>query len=271
MTTTEVTTHSDDTVLLERHGAVATVIINRPKRRNALTAPARVGLRAALTALAVDTSVRAVVLTGAGGHFCAGQDLAEHAAVLQADPSHAFDTVEADYSPTVRLLSTMAKPVIAAIEGSCVGAGLGFALACDLRVVSTAASLSTAFSSIGLTCDSGLAHSLPRAVGDAKARELILLARPLSGAQADAVGLVTSLVDPGAALATATELAISLAAGPTHAYAESKQLLAGAFSRTLDENLAEEARAQARAGATSDHATAVRSFLAKATPTFIGR
>jgi 2-(1,2-epoxy-1,2-dihydrophenyl)acetyl-CoA isomerase len=261
---------SSTTVLVQRRSGVATVTINRPERRNALTTAVKDALRDALSEVSADVSVRAVVLTGAGGHFCAGQDLAEHAVVLESDTDRAFATVAQHYAPIVSALATMPKPVVAAVEGICVGAGLGFALACDLRVVSRAATLSTAFSSIGLTCDSGLAHSLPRAIGEARARELVLLAEPFSGERAHALGLVTRLAEPSAALSLATDLAVLLAAGPTSAYAESKRLLAESCSRTLDATLRDEAAAQRRAGATNDHRAAVRAFLGKRKPEFIG-
>ncbi|MUL47160.1 enoyl-CoA hydratase [Mycobacterium sp. CBMA293] len=270
MTTTEQTT-AETPVLIERDGAVAIVTINRPKRRNALTNSLKVALVEALNELGTDVTVRAVVVTGAGGHFCAGQDLAEHATILAARPEHAFDTVALHYSPIVTALATMPKPVIAAIEGTCVGAGLGFALAADLRVVSHDATFATAFSSIGLTCDSGLAHTLPRAVGDARARELILLAQPFTAEKANEFGLVTRLTPPGNALVEAIELAATLSTGPTRAYAESKGLLARSYFQALDQTLDQEGLAQRRLGATTDHKTAVNAFLAKEKPAFIGQ
>jgi 2-(1,2-epoxy-1,2-dihydrophenyl)acetyl-CoA isomerase len=262
--------NNDAPVLTTQQDSVATVTINRPQRRNALNHTVKTALRDELDRLAGDSTVRAVVLTGAGGHFCAGQDLAEHATVLADRPAHAFDTVEEHYSPIVLALAQMPKPVIAAIEGVCVGAGLGFALACDLRVVAHNANLSTAFSSIGLTCDSGLAHSLPRVLGEARAKELILLAEPFTGEQADRMGLVSRLVEPGNAVDEANALAGRLAAGPTRAYAETKRLLATSYPRTLEETLTEEAAAQARAGASKDHNAAVTAFLSKQKPTFTG-
>ena len=268
MTTTPTSPSAEVTV--EHTDAVAVVTINRPDRRNALTGPVKEALRDALAAVAADDTVRAVILTGAGAHFCAGQDLAQHAAALREDPDHAFDTVEQHYSPIVTSLATMDKPVIAAVEGVCVGAGLGFALACDLRIVSTGATLATAFSSIGLTCDSGISLTLSRAIGDAKARELILLDEPLTCDHARTLGLVTRSVEPGQALDTAMALAFQLAAGPTRAYADSKRLLAESHLHSLQDNLAAEALAQTRAGSTADHRAAVTAFLAKEKPVFTG-
>lgn len=263
-------TRTPEPVLVERRGATAVVTINRPDRRNAVDTTVKEALRDALETLADDASVRAVVLAGAGGHFCAGQDLAEHAAALDADPDHAFETVERHYSPIVATLATMPKPVIAAVEGVCVGAGLGFALASDLRVVSTRATLATAFSTIGLTCDSGLAYTLPRAVGEARARELILLAEPLTGEKANELGLVSRQTQPGEALSGALELADRLAAGPTCAYAETKALISDGFGRSLTETLRREGLAQARLGSTVDHQGAVKAFLSKEKPTYTG-
>ncbi|GAB7003414.1 enoyl-CoA hydratase-related protein [Nocardioides sp. AN3] len=260
-----------DSVLVERRDAVATVTINRPERRNSLNAEVKDALRDALDDVGADAEVRAVVLTGAGEHFCAGQDLKEHADGLQAGATSAFATVADHYAPIVHSLATMPKPVVAAIEGNCVGAGLGFALACDLRVIASDATLATAFSSIGLTCDSGLSYTLPRAVGDARARRLVLLAEPFTAAQAVEWGVDCDVSGPGSTLVTATKLAERLAAGPTAAYAESKRLLTETWSRDLDATLAAEGAAQARAGSTADHAAAVAAFLHKERPVFAGR
>lgn len=260
-----------ESVLVRQEGAVATVTINRPERRNSLDAAAKQALRDRLADVAGDATVRAVVLTGAGGHFCVGQDLADHARALAEQPDRVWDTVVEEYTPVVRSLTEMPKPAIAAVEGNCVGAGLGLALACDLRVFSTQAKLATAFSGVGLTCDSGVSHLLPRMVGDARARELVLLGEAVTAEQAVGWGIAGTLVEPGEALATAAELAVRLAAGPTTAYAESKRLLTEGWSRGLPESLAAEGAAQARAGHTADHAGAVQAFLAKQTPTFTGR
>lgn len=251
-------------VRVETQGGVATVTLTRPS----LSTTAKTALRDALTAVAADEQVRAVVLTGTGKAFCVGQDLAEHAAALQRDAGTAFTTIGEHYNPIVSTLATMPKPVVAAINGTCVGAGLGFALACDLRVAAVAARFATAFTGIGLAPDSGLSVTLARAVGAALASELILLAEPFAATEAHAWGVVGSVV-PGDELATAAHrLAARLAAGPTLAYAEAKAALAAAFP--LSTALEREGAAQARLGGTADHRGAVAAFLAKTKPEFTG-
>lgn len=258
-------------VKIERHAAVAVVTMNRPERHNALDADMKNALLEALVLTARDRDVRAVVVAGSGTSFCVGQDLGEHARALHDNPRSAFDTVLRDYAPIVRELATMPKPVIAAVNGTCVGAGLALALACDLRVFSETATLATAFSAVGLTCDSGLSWTLTRAVGDAKARELVLTGRAFTTAQAVKWGLTGDVVPANDVSMTALGQATKLAKGPTRAFAETKVLIEAAFSRTLDDALAAEAAAQARCGATDDHIDAVAAFLDKRAPAFSGR
>jgi 2-(1,2-epoxy-1,2-dihydrophenyl)acetyl-CoA isomerase len=257
-------------VLLQIEGPVATVVLNRPDQRNALDLAAKTLLLDRLRQVAGDDSVRAVVLTGAGPAFCAGQDLGEHAQALAADPATAFDTIDRHYNPVVTLLATMPKPVVAAVNGTCVGAGLGLALACDLRVLSGAAKFGTAFSGLGLTCDSGLSFSLVRAVGQARAAELMLLGAIFSAEEAVGWGISGIIADPAKTVSQAVELAEGLAAGPTRAFAETKALLSASPAQTLAEALAAESAAQHRLGVTDDHRGAVTAFLSKERPTFTG-
>ncbi|MFG1925441.1 enoyl-CoA hydratase/isomerase family protein [Cryptosporangium sp. NPDC048952] len=248
-------------VLLERDGAAAIVTLNRPSRKNALDGGTKTALRAALESVATDDTVRAVLLTGAGDAFCVGQDLGEHATALQTDAGTAFDTVERDYAPVVKLLAGMNKPVVAGVNGTCVGAGLALALACDVRLFAADATLATAFTGIGLTCDSGLTATLSQAVGAAKARELVLLGTPFTP---ELLGATT--VPREELPAAARALVATLAQGPTAAYAATKRL----FATRLDEVLGAEAREQAALGLTTDHQSAVAAFLAKQKPTFSG-
>ncbi|MDR6865815.1 2-(1,2-epoxy-1,2-dihydrophenyl)acetyl-CoA isomerase [Microbacterium resistens] len=260
----------DRPVRVDRDGAVAIVTLDAPDRRNALTTAAKTDLRDALVRIGADRSVRAVVLAAEGRAFSVGQDLAEHARVLPEGSETAFATVREHYTPIVRALLTMPKPVIAAVPGTCVGAGLGLALACDHRVFAAGAKLGTAFSGIGLTFDSGLSVTLPRAVGDARARELILFGRVFSAEEAVSWGISGEIVDGALVLDRAVELARLLAAGPTAAFAESKRLLLEAPALSLDAALAAEADAQTRCGATQDHTAAVAAFLARQPPVFRG-
>jgi 2-(1,2-epoxy-1,2-dihydrophenyl)acetyl-CoA isomerase len=261
----------DSPVTLERDGAVAVVTLNRPERRNALTVELKEALLAALTEVAADGAVRAVVLTGTGKSFCVGQDLGEHVESLRGNASTSFSTVERHYNPIVRTLATMPKPVVCAINGGAVGAGLGFALACDLRVAAEGATFATAFSAIGLTADSGLSATLTHSLGAARAIELLLLGEPFDAAHALASGLVRAVVPADEVLGAALALAQRLAAGPTLAYAEIKKAVAIGAVSDLDTVLAAEAAGQSRLGITADHREAVEAFLEKRKPVFEGR
>ncbi|MET7397299.1 enoyl-CoA hydratase-related protein [Dactylosporangium sp. NPDC005572] len=228
-----------------------------------LTLAEKERLLAALRAAAADDAVRAVVLTGTGTVFSRGQDLRELDAALRADPAAAAETVERHYNPITLLLATMPKPVIAAVNGTCAGAGLGFALACDLQVWSATATLATAFTKVGLTCDSGLSATLARAVGHARASALVLLAEPFTVEQALAWGFAGDVVAPEEVEPRALALAARLAGGPAQALAASKRLLAASAGRSLPDTLRAEAAEQAALGVTPDHAAAVAAFTSR--------
>jgi 2-(1,2-epoxy-1,2-dihydrophenyl)acetyl-CoA isomerase len=267
-------TSAEPAVLLQRDEkdpAVAVLTLNRPARYNALTTELKTALLAAVTDLAGADDVRALVVTGAGRAFCVGQDLGEHAEALKSDPATAFDTVTEHYNPIVLGLADLPFPVVAAINGPCVGAGLGFAMTCDLRVAAAGLKFSTAFTGIGLTADSGLSASLAHAVGVSRATELLLLGETFTAEDAQAWGLVRSVVPAEEVVATALELARTLATGPTRAYAEVKRAVRRGAVSELPTVLAEEGAAQARLAVTEDHAAAVEDFLNKRRPTFQGR
>jgi 2-(1,2-epoxy-1,2-dihydrophenyl)acetyl-CoA isomerase len=253
-------------VTIEWDGAVATIILPGP----ALNRAVKQDLRELTRVVAEDENARAVVLTGTGKAFCVGQDLAEHAAALAADPATSMDTVDADYNPIVTALATMPKPVVAAVNGTCVGAGLGFVLACDMVVMASNAVLGTAFTGIGLTCDSGMSVTLARAFGLSRARALLLQPETFTVGDAQSWGLAVSAVPAGEVRKAAASLAATLAAGPTAAYAETKRLLWDGPSQSPAGVLAAESAAQHRLSLTADHAGAVRAFLAKEKPTFQG-
>lgn len=258
---------TDQTVLVDRTAGVATITMSAP----ALTLASKVALRDALADVASDPEVRAVVLAGGSKGFYVGQDLAEHDAALADGAVAAFTTVREHYSPIVRSLMTMPKPVVAAVAGVCVGAGLGLAIACDYRVFSREAKLGTAFTGIGLTFDTGLSFTLPRAVGHARATELILFGRIFGPTDAIAWGIAGEAVDVDEVLDRAVARATELAHGPTAAFAETKRLMLTGSNRSLDDALEAEAVAQTSCGGTRDHAAAVTAFIRREKPLFNGQ
>ncbi len=269
-----------DSVLYDLDGAVATITLNRPEARNALTAEMKAELLAALRQAGSSSTVRAVIITGAGAGFCAGQDLREHAGLLEAAAPRApgaaaadqpLDTVRAHYNPIVTTVRSMPKPVIAAVNGVAAGAGAGLAFACDFRVATQQASFLMAFARVGLAADSGTSWTLQRLAGFARATELLMLAEPVPAARALDFGLVNSVVEAADLAATAGALAARLAAGPTAAYAGIKAQLDYSAGHGLAESLEKEAEIQAALGQSSDHRAATLAFTRKQEPTFQGR
>ncbi|MBO0823906.1 MAG: enoyl-CoA hydratase/isomerase family protein [Actinobacteria bacterium] len=260
-----------DTVLYEVDGAVATVTINRPTARNALTAEAKDELLDALRTASAANQIRAVVLTGAGGAFCSGQDLREHADLLATGAAAALSTVRRHYNPIIETIVGMPKPIVAALPGVAAGAGAGLAFACDFRIASERASILLAFARVGLGADSGTSWTLQRLVGPAKATELLMLAEPVDAPTALSLGLLTSVVPDDRLPAAVAAFAGRLAAGPTLAYAAIKDGLRYAASNGLTAALENEAEIQARLGETNDHQAATRAFVAREPAAYQGR
>jgi 2-(1,2-epoxy-1,2-dihydrophenyl)acetyl-CoA isomerase len=231
----------------------------------------RMDLLGVVREVAEDESVRAVVVTGTGRAFCVGQDLAEHVESLRGNARPSLRVVEEEYNPLVLALSALRVPVVVGINGACAGAGLGIALAGDLRVAAAGAKFTTAFTGIGLSSDSGLASRLVHCVGASRAAELLLLPEPFPAETAHEWGLVHRVVPAEQVADEARGLAARLAAGPTAAYRAVKTVLASAATDSLGETLALEARLQTELGQTADHAEAVEAFLAKRPPRFTGR
>ena len=265
-----------DTVLYDVSDGLATITINRPEAMNAMNVAAKVALRDAAEAAAADPAVRAVLLTAAGDRaFCVGQDLKEHVGLLLQDKesgtSNTMNTVRDHYNPIVLALAGMAKPVVAAVNGVAAGAGFGFALAADYRVVAENASFNTAFAGVALTADSGMSWTLPRLIGPSRAADLLLFPRSIGAQEAYELGIVNKIV-PGDALAEeALKLARTLAEGPTVAYAALKESLAFGADHSLDEALDKEDELQSKAGASEDHTIAVQAFIGKEKPKYLGR
>jgi 2-(1,2-epoxy-1,2-dihydrophenyl)acetyl-CoA isomerase len=259
-----------DTVRYDIDGAVATITINRPAARNALTAETKAGLLEALRDSSADSAIRAVVLTGAGQAFCSGQDLREHAELL-AEGAEPLDTVREHYNPMVETITGMPKPAIAALNGVAAGAGAALAFACDFRIAAQRSSLLLAFARVGLGADSGASWTLQHLAGAARAAELLMLAEPVDSSRALSLGLLTSVVADDELPAVAAAFAQRLAAGPTLAYAAIKESLQFAATHRLSEALEKEAELQARLGQTDDHQAATLAFVHKQQPAFRGR
>lgn len=259
-----------DVLLTQDTEGVRLLTLNRPDTFNSLTVELKEALITALREAAADDAVRAVVITGAGKSFCAGQDLKEHIGLLEADDPTPLRTVEDHYNPMIRAAATMPKPMIAAVNGPAAGAGASLAYACDLRVASSNAKFSMAFSNVGLSTDSGVSWTLPRLIGYGRAMEMLLLSEPVDAEEALRIGMINRIVEPGETMTAAMELAGRMATGPTSAFARIKETLLAAAAEGLDEALAVEAGAQAEAGKTTDHREAVAAFVEKRTPHFTG-
>ncbi len=258
-------------VVTIRDGAVATVRLNRPDAMNSLDLPTKEALLGALEDVASDRTIRAVVLTGSGRAFCAGQDLREHVAGLRADDTAARDTVEVHYNPVVTLVATMDKPVVAAVNGVAAGAGASLALAADFRIMVQGAGMNLAFATIALSCDTGLSWHLPRLVGLAKAKELLLLPRTVPADECLALGLVTRVVAAEELDEVVASMAHQLAAGPTLAYGALRRALLYSSAHAFEDSLRNEAQLMKHTMSTADHRAAVEAFLDKGKPVYEGR
>lgn len=257
-------------ILYELDQGVATITLNRPDVLNSFNRVMAAELRQALAEAGADAAVRAVLLTGAGRAFCAGQDLAE--AMPKEGPAPDLgDIVARGYNPIVRTIRQIDKPVVCAVNGVAAGAGANLALACDFVLAASDASFIQSFSKIGLVPDTGGTFFLPRLVGLARAAAMMMLADKVSAAEAVAMGLILRAAESGKLLDEATALARELATRPTRGLGLIKRALNASATNGLDEQLALEAQLQAEAGSTADYREGVKAFLEKRPPSFIGR
>ena len=254
-----------DGLRVDVDGPVATLTLDRPEALNALTVAIKVALRRELERIAADRNVRAVILTGAGRAFCAGQDLAERG---QPDAAPLDEELRERYNPIIRALRSMGQPVIAAVNGVAAGAGASLAFACDLRIAAPEARFVLAFGRIGLVPDSGATWFLPRLVGAARAAEIALVGDPIPADEALRIGLVSRVVPADDLMTEARALADRLAAGAPLAIALTKGALDRSWSIDLDEALDGEAKLQGIAGASADHAEGLAAFREKRPPQF---
>lgn len=259
-----------ETILSAFADGVLCLTLNRPDKLNAFNEEMHLALREGLERAHSDAAVRAVLLTGAGRGFCAGQDLGDRdpKAATKPDLGH---TIETFYNPLVRQIRSLAKPVVCAVNGVAAGAGANVALACDIVLAARSARFIQAFARIGLVPDSGGTWALPQLLGEARAKALALTAEPLAAETAAEWGLIWRCHDDAALMDEAQSLTARLAAGPTRALGLTKQAIQAAAANTLDAQLDLERDYQREAGAGADYAEGVASFLEKRKPNFTGR
>jgi 2-(1,2-epoxy-1,2-dihydrophenyl)acetyl-CoA isomerase len=252
-------------VEVTRDGAVQTITLNRPEKMNAFTRALHGELREALKQ-ARDPEVRAVVITGAGRAFCAGQDLTEF-----SETGDIGDALRGTYHPNILAIRALEKPVIAAVNGACAGAGLSLACACDIRIAADNAAFVPGFIGIGLIPDAGGSYFIHRLLGASRSFEWMTSNRRLTAAEAHAWGLVSEVVEADALPARAAELAAFYADLPTKGIGMTKRLFDHADTSTLEEQLELEAQLQAAATRSDDFREGVAAFLEKRAPKFTGR
>lgn len=252
---------------LEVADRVATITLDRADALNALTVPLKEELLAALVRVGNDAAVRAIVLTGAGRAFCAGQDLRER---LEPGAAPLEVEIRERYNPVILAMRRLEKPIVGAINGIAAGAGASLAFACDVRIAAEGATFLLAFGRVGLIPDSGATWLLPRLVGAAKAAEMALAADPLSAADAERLGLVARVVPAESVVGEAQAVAARLAAMAPQALALTKRALDASWTASLETQLELEAELQGIAGATADHAEGIAAFLEKRPPRFTG-
>jgi enoyl-CoA hydratase/carnithine racemase len=252
------------TVLIDDDGAVRIIMLNRPDVRNAIDLPLRIALADALEAADADSDVRAIVVTGAGGAFCSGGDIAT---MQRSTEAQALQRVQLAQR-VIRAIWNTPKPVLAAVEGPAIGAGAALAAACDRVTAARDARFAATFIKVGLAGDMGVFSSLPDRIGIARTRQMLMMAQPIDAVTALDWGLIDAIADPGAAMRTTIADAHALAAGPAVALGAIKAMLVETQRLPRLVLLDTEARQQARLFDTDDFAEGVAAFREKRAPSF---
>jgi len=257
--------------LYDASGGVATITLNRPEKKNPLTFESYAELRDLFRAMERARDVSVIVITGAGGNFCSGGDVKEIIGPLTAQPMPALLAFTRLTGDVIKAMRACPQPIIAAIDGVCVGAGAVLALASDLRFGTARSKTAFLFTRVGLAgCDMGSCALLPRVIGQGRAAELLYLGRSMSGEEAERWGFLNRLCAPDALQSEASAMAAQLAAGPTYAQAMTKRMLHQEWSMGVDEAIEAEAQAQAICMMTEDFERAFSAIVDKQTPTFQG-
>jgi 2-(1,2-epoxy-1,2-dihydrophenyl)acetyl-CoA isomerase len=259
-----------ETVLYEKDKGVATIALNRPEKLNAFDATMHEELYSAFDGAAADEEIRCVVLRGEGRGFSAGADLAEVVQSTDGDPDLG-EYLRSTYSRLVQRMVAIEKPIVAALHGPVYGAGVGIALACDLRIAAESAKFSVAFIKIGLMPDAGVTFFLPRVVGLGRAMQMSMLGEAVEAEEAYRIGLVNEVVSDEDLEEETRNLAGQLAEMPTSALGRIKHSLYASFETDLESALEREAVGQTFCGYTQDHKEGVAAFFEKRQPEFTGR
>jgi 2-(1,2-epoxy-1,2-dihydrophenyl)acetyl-CoA isomerase len=260
-----------ETITFTVEAGIARLTLNRPDKLNSFNTEMHAELRTALDSIQNDTSLRVLVLSGAGRAFCAGQDLADRAMqMVDGKMPDIGNVVEANYKPLVLRLQNLRVPTIAAVNGIAAGAGASVALACDLVVATKSASFLQAFSKIGLIPDTGGTWFLPQRIGMARAMGLALLADKLPAEKAAEWGLIWSCVEDAEFAGAVDALAKQLSTAPTKALVRTRQAMHAAPGHTLEQQLSMEGGFMRELGWSPDYAEGVAAFMAKRAPNFTG-
>lgn len=259
----------DQPIIFEKIGTIGKISLNRPDKYNSFTRELALSFQMALKDCRDDDEIRAIYITGVGKAFCAGQDLGE---VTRAEDAPSLSTIISEHlNPIVKLIRSIEKPIVCAVNGVAAGAGANLALACDITVASEKASFIQAFSKIGLIPDTGGTFFLPRLIGMQRATAYMMLGEKISAKEAEKVGMIYQCIDAADFLENSWKLVKKLAAMPTKGLGYTKRALNHALENDLDKQLAIEEQIQSSAGLTTDYKEGVQAFLEKRKPIFIGK